>query len=65
MSRSTKIKFDGLTEVEMYRYIIKEANDWLVAGEGIDLCYHMDSEPRDKQLVRQILDNIYMEAKPR
>lgn len=42
-------------DVELYRYVIKESNEWLIAGEGISLCYHMDSEPNDKQLVNYIL----------
>ena len=50
-------------QIKTYRYAIKESNDWLIASEGIDLCYHMDSEPKDKQLVRELLDNINNEFK--
>jgi len=45
-------------DIELYRYVIKESNDWLVAGEGIDFTYHMDSEPNDLQLVKYILDSF-------
>jgi len=45
-------------DIELYRYVIEESNDWLIAGEGIDFTYHMDSEPRDKQLVNYILDSF-------
>jgi len=51
-----------MNELELYRHALKEANDWLLASEGIDLCYHIDDE-KDKLIVRQLLDNIYMEAK--
>ena len=45
-------------DIELYRYVIEESNDWLIAGEGIDFTYHMDSEPNDKQLVNYILDSF-------
>ena len=52
-------------QIETYRYALAESNEWLIASEGIDLCYHMDSEPKDKQLVRELLDNIISEPKQR
>ncbi len=34
-------------QIVTYRYALTESNEWLIASEGIDLCYHMDSEPKD------------------
>ena len=53
-----------MNELELLRHALKQANDWLLAGEGIDLCYHIDDN-KDKVIVRQLLDNIYSEPKPR
>ena len=52
-------------QIVTYRYALTESNEWLIASEGIDLCYHMDSEPKDRQLVRELLDNINSEPKQR
>jgi hypothetical protein len=49
-----------MNELELYRYALKEANDWLIAGEGVDLCYYID-DVKTKVIVRQLLDNIYNE----
>ena len=49
-------------QLELYRHALRESNDWLSAGEGVDLCYYIDDEP-DKKIVRQLLDNIYNEPK--
>lgn len=53
-----------MNELELYRHALREANDWLRAGEGIDLCYHID-DVKTKAIVRQLLDNIYNETKQR
>ena len=53
-----------VNEIELYRRALREANDWLLAGEGVDLCYYID-DTKDKQIVRQLLDNIYSEPKQR
>jgi hypothetical protein len=53
-----------MSEIELYRHALKEANDWLLAGEGVDLCYYID-DTKDKKIVRQLLDNIYLEPKQR
>jgi hypothetical protein len=53
-----------MNELELYKYALKEANEWLEAGEGVDLCYHID-DAKTKAIVRQLLDNIYNEPKQR
>jgi hypothetical protein len=49
-----------VNELELYRHALKEANDWLISGEGVDLCYYID-DAKTKAIVRQLLDNIYNE----
>jgi hypothetical protein len=51
-------------EIKTCRDSLKEANDWLISGEGVDLCYHID-DVKTKAIVRQLLDNIYNEPKQR
>ena len=46
-----------MDESELYRFALKEANDWLLIGEGVDLCYHIDDE-KTKAIVRQLLVDI-------
>jgi hypothetical protein len=53
-----------VSELELYKYALKEANGWLISGEGVDLCYHID-DAKTKAIVRQLLDNIYNEPKQR
>jgi hypothetical protein len=53
-----------MNELEQYKYALKEANEWLEAGEGVDLCYHID-DAKTKATVRQLLDNIYNDTKQR
>ena len=53
-----------MSELEIYKYALKETNDWLISGEGVDLCYHID-DAKTKAIVRQLLDNIYNEPKQR
>ena len=53
-----------MSELELYKYALKEANVWLISGEGVDLCYHID-DAKTKAIVRQLLDNIYNEPKQR
>lgn len=47
----------AMDELELYRFALKEANDWLLIGEGVDLCYYIDDE-KTKAIVRQLLVDI-------
>lgn len=51
-------------KLDAYKSALKETNDWLLAGEGIDLCCHIDDD-KTKAIVRVALDSIYNEPKPR
>ena len=42
----------------LYRQALKESNDWLIANEGVDLCYHID-DATTKALVKRLIDDIY------
>ena len=53
-----------MSEIELYRQALKDSNDWLLAMEGVDLCYYIEDKTA-KAIVRQLLDNIYNYSKPR
>tara|TARA_R110000751_G_C13470891_1_gene446617 strand:+ start:397 stop:558 length:162 start_codon:yes stop_codon:yes gene_type:complete len=53
-----------MSEIELYRQALKDSNDWLLAMEGVDLCYYIEDKTA-RAIVRQLLDNIYNEPKPR
>ena len=53
-----------MSEIELYRQALKDSNDWLLAMEGVDLCYYIEDKTA-RIIVRQLLDNIYNYPKPR
>jgi len=53
-----------MSEIELYRQALKDSNDWLLAMEGVDLCYYIEDKTA-RTIVRQLLDNIYNYPKPR
>jgi len=41
-------------EILRLKEAIREANDWLEAGEGVDLLYYMESNRGDRQYIDTI-----------